>query len=55
MGVVMSMTFTQYLEESAKAIIAFADHTEMCPRYIVREIEDKIREIIQEDKDDSSI
>jgi len=45
----MSMTYTQFVEESAKAIIAYADHTEKCPRCIVREIEDKLREIIQND------
>ncbi len=46
------MTYTQYLDESAKAIISYAELTEKCPRCIVREIEDRLREIIQEDKDD---
>lgn len=45
----MSMTYTDYVTESAKAIIAYAEHTEMCPRCIVREIEDKIRELVKDD------
>jgi len=44
----MSMTYTQYLNEAANAIIDYAELTERCPRCIVREIEDRLREIIQE-------